>query len=105
MVLQVPPLPVADPYISSTELQITNIKNILKPKIVHKIKPMLKNTSAFIQYLIHHRLQQLKGVIAREKPIPKENAIKTKLFPSDTAARGAAPSLPTIILSAKPTKT
>lgn len=47
----------------------------------------------------------IKGVIAKENPIPKEKAIKTKLFPNETAAKCSAPNLPTIILSARPTKT
>jgi len=58
-----------------------------------------------IQKFAKEALSRAYFDIANENPIPSENAINTKLFPSDTAARGAAPSLPTIILSAKPTIT
>ena len=44
-----------------------------------------------------------KGVIAVEKPIPSDMAIKTKLFPRETAASSAVPNCPTITLSANAT--
>jgi len=40
--------------------------------------------------------------MAVEKPIPNDIAIKTKLFPKDTAANSVAPRFPTIILSTIP---
>ena len=40
----------------------------------------------------------IKGVIAVEKPIPIDIAMK-KLFPSETAANSAVPNCPTITLS------
>ena len=45
-----------------------------------------------------------KGVMAVEKPIPKDMAMNTKLLPKETAANSAVPNCPTIILSANCTK-
>ena len=44
----------------------------------------------------------IMGVMAVEKPIPIDIAIKIKLLPSDTAANSVEPNLPTIILSTIP---
>jgi hypothetical protein len=40
-----------------------------------------------------------RGVIAVEKPIPKDIATKTKLFPNETDASSVVPNCPTIMLS------
>jgi predicted RNA-binding Zn-ribbon protein involved in translation (DUF1610 family) len=39
------------------------------------------------------------GVIAVEKPIPRDMATNTKLLPNETAANSAVPNCPTMILS------
>ena len=55
-------------------------------------------------WLFSESASAIKGVIAEEKPIPIAIPIKTKLFPSETAARLVGSSLPTIILSTRLTK-
>ena len=44
----------------------------------------------------------MMGVIAVEKPMPSDIAIKIKLLPSDTAASSVDPNFPTIMLSTMP---
>ena len=41
--------------------------------------------------------------MAVENPIPNDMAMKTKLFPNETAANSVGPNFPTIILSTIPT--
>jgi hypothetical protein len=61
---------------------------------------MVKHTSPFNTFF--PSASAAKGVIAVEKPIPKDIAIKTKLF-QETAANSVGPNLPTITLSTMPT--
>ena len=73
------------------------------PKTVHKNSPCLKEDFPFSK-LFSPSASATKGVIAVEKPIPKDIAINIKLFPKETAANSAVPNCPTIILSTKATR-
>ena len=71
-------------------------------EIEHNIRPCLK---AFLtpNMFFDESASATIGVIADAKPTPSDMAIKKKLLPRETAANSAAPSWPTIILSAKET--
>ena len=75
----------------------------MMPKTVHKNKPCLNEDFPFEKFP-SESASASKGVIAVEKPIPKDIAIKIKLLPKETAASSADPNCPTIILSTKLTK-
>ena len=59
--------------------------------MAHKINPCFK---AFFtpKVFLEESASATSGVIAVAKPIPKDMAIKKKLFPSETAASSAAPN-------------
>ena len=78
-------------------------KNNNKLKTIHKNKPCLKDDFPF-KKLFSESASAINGVIAVENPIPRDIAIKIKLFPKETAANSAVPIWPTIILSTKLTK-
>ena len=69
----------------------------------HNKKPLTKD---FFKSAIWFLLcaSATTGVIAAEKPIPIDIAIKIKLLPNETAARLVGSNFPTIILSIIPTK-
>ncbi len=75
----------------------------ISDKTVHKNKPCLK-ADLPLSKLPSASASATNGVIAVEKPIPIDIAIKIKLLPKDTAANSAAPNCPTITLSTKLTK-
>lgn len=84
-------------------LQSRMSKKRANPRPVHKTKPCFR--ADFPEVIFPAPSDSAtKGVMAVEKPIPRDIAIKTKLLPKDTAASSAVPSCPTIILSAKATK-
>ena len=60
-------------------------------KIVQRSNPCL---NAFFpsEILLEVSASATNGVIAVQKPIPKDIAINTKLLPSETAASSAVPS-------------
>lgn len=79
------------------------IRNNEIPKTVHKNNPCLNVDFAWSK-LLDESASAISGVIAVEKPIPKDMAMNIKLFPKDTAASSAVPNCPTMILSTKLTK-
>src|SRR5699024_2403122 len=80
--------------------RIPNKKNA---KIEQSIKPCLK--ADFPSAIFPEAsASATRGVIAVEKPMPKDIATNIKLLPKDTAANSAEPNCPTIILSTNATK-
>ena len=73
------------------------------PKTIHKKSPCLKEDFPFSKSP-SPSASATKGVIAVEKPIPKDMAINIKLLPRETAASSAVPNCPTMILSTKETR-
>ena len=88
-------------YISGLQSRIR--KNKASPKTVQSTNPCL---SADFPEAVSFAPSDsaTSGVMAVEKPIPKDIAMNTKLLPKETAASSAVPSCPTMILSAKATK-
>ena len=78
-------------------------RNKETPKTVHKNRPCLNADFPFEKCLAASA-SATKGVMAVEKPIPKDMAINIKLLPRDTAASSAVPNCPTITLSINCTK-
>ena len=78
-------------------------RNKKNPRIKHIKKPF---TNDFFKSMVWFLLwaSATTGVIAAEKPIPIDIAIKIKLFPNETAARFVGSNFPTIILSIIPTR-
>ena len=74
------------------------IKNKNNPKN-KQIKKLCSNILDISLFFFAPSASAIKGVIAWENPIPKDIAIKTKLFPKEIAASSAVPSCPTITLS------
>ena len=73
------------------------------PNNVHKKSPCLKDDFPFLKSP-SASASATKGVIAVEKPMPKDMAINIKLLPRDTAANSAVPNCPTMMLSTKETR-
>ena len=68
------------------------------PSIKH-IRKLCSKISITLGLFFAPSASAINGVIAVEKPIPIDIAIKTKLFPNEIAASSAVPSCPTITLS------
>ena len=77
---------------------LNTMRNKLTPSSVHNTTPCDKTRCAMALSFEPSALAT-KGVKAVEKPIPKDMAINTKLFPSETAASSVVPNCPTMILS------
>ena len=94
------------PSIQYRKYSIGSAKNTPKNNrilsTVHRKRPCLK-VDFPTSKLPSPSASAIKGVIAVEKPIPKDMAINIKLFASDIAASSAVPIWPTIILSTNAT--
>ena len=74
------------------------------PVIMLAISPLYK-ILCNLSRSFNPNASETNGVIADENPMPKDITKKIVLFAKDMVAKATGPNFPTMMLSAKPTKT